>query len=72
MNRRGFISFLIGAPVTRALPWKTIAKFAPAPIADDINVTISEIIQATIKKYQPELIANIQANNALLKRMMRK
>jgi hypothetical protein len=69
MNRRGFLSLLVAAPVTRSLPWKAIAKaiepIAPATAAA-IGLTLSEIIAATIKKRRPELIANIAANNALL------
>ena len=72
MNRRGFIAFLIAAPVTKSLPWQTIAKFAPAPIAAEIELTLAEIIAVTIKARMPELAANVMANNALLKRLTRK
>ena len=72
MKRRGFLAFLITAPVSRALPWTKIAEFAPAPIAAEINITLQEIIATTLRARMPELIANIHANNALLKRLSRK
>jgi hypothetical protein len=72
MNRRGFLSFLVAAPVTRSLPWKTIASVikpvAPATAAA-IGLTLSEIIAAAIKKHRPQMIANIRAHNALLAHM---
>ena len=75
MNRRGFLQFLIAAPVTKSLPWATISKFI-APIAPQtaatIDLTLEEIISTTLRARMPELIANIENNNALLKRLMRK
>ena len=72
MDRRGFIKFLVAAPVTKALPWQSIANFI-APIAPEtsavIVVTLAEIISTTLRARMPELIANIQANNALLRRL---
>ena len=72
MKRRGFLSVLITAPFAQALPWKGIAALiepvAPKTAAA-IGLTISEIIVATIKAREPELIANITANNALLHKL---
>ena len=72
MNRRGFLAFLITAPVTRSLPWKAIAQIAPAPIAASINFTLDEIIRTTIRARMPDLVRNIEANNALMRRLMKK
>lgn len=72
MNRRGFLAFLITAPLARALPWKAIARVMPAPIAAEINLTLQEIISVTLAKYRPQIIANIEGNNALLRRLMKK
>ena len=75
MNRRGFISFLLSAPVTKVLPWGGIAKLiepiAPKTAAT-ITGTLDEIISVTIRARTAELIANIEANNALMKRLYRK
>lgn len=71
MDRRGFLAFLISAPVTKSLPWKAIARLAPAPIAAEINITLSEIIAVTLRAHMPELVKNITANNALLTRLKR-
>ena len=72
MDRRGFIKFLVAAPVTKALPWQSIANFI-APIAPEtsvlIGLTLEEIISVTLKARMPEIVANIQANNALLRRL---
>jgi hypothetical protein len=72
MNRRGFLAFLVSAPVTRSLPWKGIANalipIAPAAAAS-INLTLSEIITATMKARAPEMAANIMAHNALLRHL---
>lgn len=75
MNRRGFISFLISAPITARLPWQSIANFikpvAPS-ISAGIELTINEIIRETIRRNAPKLAANITANNALLRRLTNK
>ena len=75
MNRRGFLAFLIAAPVTKALPWAGIAK-ALAPIAPQasaaIELTLADIITQTIRARMPELVANITAGNALLARLKEK
>lgn len=75
MNRRGFLAFLITAPLAKSLPWEGIARFIE-PIAPQtaaaINLTIAEIISETLRRFQPELIANIESNNALLKRLTKK
>ena len=74
MNRRGFLGFLVTAPLTKFLPWHDIAKFiepfAPETAAT-ISFTVSEIVEMTIRARVPGLIANIEANNALLKRLKR-
>ena len=44
----------------------------PAPIAAEINLTLQEIISVTLAKYRPQIIANIEGNNALLRRLMKK
>ena len=72
MNRRGFIAFLISAPITNALPWAKIASLAPTPIADAINRTLTEIIAETIRARSGEIAANVTANNALLRRLKSK
>ena len=69
MNRRGFLAFLIGAPLTRSLPWQAIASIAPAPIAAQIHKTLAEMINETLRARAPELAANVMANNALLRKM---
>ena len=72
MKRRGFLAFLIAAPVTSSLPWPKIANvlatIAPATAAR-INLTITEIIAETMLRTQEKIIANILQNNALLKRL---
>ena len=74
MNRRGFVAFLVAAPVTKALPWSAIAK-AIAPIAPqaaaNITLTLDEIISATIRARTPDMIANLKSHNALLKRLQK-
>lgn len=65
MRRRSFLAFLVGAPLTRSLPWAAIAKVVPP----SVGLSISEIVAAAIKAREPELRANIIAHNALLKRM---
>lgn len=69
MNRRGFLAFLVSAPVTKALPWQKIANvlqpFAPAA-ARAISLSLSEIIALTMRKHRAEMIANITQKNALL------
>jgi hypothetical protein len=67
MNRRAFLKFLITAPITAALPWSKIAMFLPAPVADEIHLTLDEIISATLRAYRPQIIANLAAHNSLLK-----
>ena len=71
-NRRGFLAFLIAAPVTSALPWKTISNalesIAPS-ISGEINLTLQEIIRNTIWARTPQLIAQVEANNAFLLRL---
>lgn len=73
MNRRGFIGFLVAAPITKSLPWEGIAKFIE-PIAPQtsaaISLSLSEIIAATIKARTPELMANLHANNVLMRKLM--
>jgi len=69
MNRRGFISFLIAAPLTKGLPWDGIAKaveiVSPA-IALEINDSITDLVMRTLRARQSEIIKNISENNALL------
>ena len=74
MDRRGFLAFLITAPITKSLPWRGIANIlepiAPATSAA-IGLTLQEIISNTIRARMPELVANVESNNALLKRLTR-
>ena len=69
LNRRSFIAFLVSAPLTKALPWASIAKIFPAPIAAEITKSLDEIMAQRLNALRAELVANITANNALLKRL---
>lgn len=75
MNRRSFIAFLIAAPITSSLPWKTIAV-AIQPIAPTAATAINEglavIIARTIREQRHRIAANIIANNDLLRRLKSK
>jgi hypothetical protein len=72
MKRRGFLAFLLSAPVTRSLPWKAISRvIAPvAPAASlAIDRTFSEMVAAVIRARTPELLASIRQRNALLEHL---
>ena len=72
MNRRSFLGFLVSAPLTRALPWQKIsAVLAPVipAISAEIDLLLAEIISRTIRVRMEELVANVEANNALLRRL---
>ena len=72
MKRRGFLAFLIAAPITKSLPWNGIAEFI-RPIAPNaaatIGLTLAEIIGNTIRARRDEIAANIMISNSLLRRM---
>lgn len=72
MNRRGFLSFLITAPVVRALPWAGIASVIK-PIAPALSaLCFSEIVAITLRKHKAQIAANIIANNELLRSRLRR
>ena len=63
MNRRGFIGFLVAAPVTKALPWGKITKLIEVialKTPEPISIVLTEIIVEIIKARNPELLSNMQ------------
>ena len=68
MNRRGFLKFLIAAPVSRALPWMGIAsviKPIMPGLSYDIGYTYSELIRVTLRKHRTDIVANLSARNVI-------
>ena len=71
LTRRGFLAFLVSAPIAKFLPWrKPSALVAPAApvIFTGSTLTFEEIVTATMLKHRDTLAANIAANNKLLLR----
>ena len=68
MNRRDFLRGLMAAPVAAALPWAKIAAFIE-PVAPRLSADISSIMSETLRKFAPQIVENIMANNTLLERL---
>lgn len=72
MNRRSFIAFLVAAPISRKLPWNSVARIvAPLTpvVSAEITKSLADIITEMIRSRSAEIAANVVANNALLHKL---
>jgi hypothetical protein len=75
-TRRSFLRGLLAAPaVVSASSLMPVKLFDPTPIGawtrysgyEPVHLTLNDIVTSTLRNHAAEVIANIEANNALLR-----
>ena len=67
MNRRSFFRFLSAGALIAVAPLKFIAPALHARAVE--SLTVSEIITVTLRKYAPQMAANVTRSNPLYRRL---
>lgn len=67
MNRRSFFRFLSAGALIAIVPLRFIAPALHTRAAASLSV--SEIVATTLRKYSPQIAANITRSNPLYKRL---
>ena len=68
MNRRGFFRFLSAGALIAIAPLRFIAPALHTRAVASLSV--SEIVATTLRKYYPQIAANITRSNPLYKRLI--